>query len=260
MHDYSPNPDAYYGLAESWAKVVRAEAPHLRIWNGESGGTSDSHYSAPVSSRKWNSELTQAKWDARRLVGDLGHDYDSLVFTMYDPCYDSPERYCNKVPSYWISSRPGHFMKRMGLVKCNDRFQVTKVKMAYYTVQNIATLFDATIEPAKIAVKFEPERQVASPAVYTFRQKGTGIPVVAFWDASKHPVNENEVQRAVVSVQRQAFRDPVWVDLVTGAIYDVPDAMIVQNKPGATVFEDVPFYDAPVVITERELVMKSKAQ
>ena len=257
MHDYTPNPDAYYGLAESWAKVVRAEAPHLRIWNGESGGTSDAHYSAPVSSRKWNSELTQAKWDARRLVGDLGHDFDSLVFTMYDPCYDSPERYCNKVPSYWISSRPDRFMKRMGLLKCNDRFEVTKVKMAYYTVQNIATLFDATVEPVKFGVKFEPERKVDVPAVYTFRRKDTKDPVIAFWNASRHPVNENAVERAVISVRglSQAFRSPVWVDMVSGAIYEIPASKVVQNKPGAAVFEDVPFYDAPAVITERELVM-----
>ena len=47
-------------------KIVRKYAPGLKIWNGESGATSDPHFSAGISSMKRHSELTQAKWNARR--------------------------------------------------------------------------------------------------------------------------------------------------------------------------------------------------
>ena len=257
-HDYSPNPDTCYEqTVDKWAEFVRKEAPHLRIWQGESGATSDPHFSAAISSLKWNSELTQAKWDARRVVADLGHDFDTLVFTMYDPCYDYPERYCRQIPPYGVRTREDRFMKRMGLVKCNDQLEITKVKPAYYTVQNLATLFDTTIEPAKLNVTLVKGEKAEGLVRYTFRQKGTKIPLIAFWDASDHPVNENVLRHTTLDLRGATFDEPVWIDLVTGAIYRIPERMIVRdNRKAGMILEDVPYYDAPVVITERKLVMK----
>ena len=251
------NPDSCYGKnVDAWAALVRAEAPQLAIWNGESGATSDPHFSASISSAKWNTELTQAKWDARRLVADLGHGFESLVFTMYDPCYDYPERYCRQIPPYWIRTRTDRFLKRMGLVKCNDRLEVTKVKAAYYTVQNVATLFDASVEPSKFAVRTVGDDKVAGLVTYTFRQKGTSVPILAFWDASRHPVNDNAVRRCTLETRGARMDEPVWVDLVTGAIYEMPKRMVVRLKDWGMMFEDIPFYDAPAVVTDRKLVMK----
>jgi hypothetical protein len=206
---------------------------------------------------KWNSELTQAKWDARRLVADLGHGFDSLVFTMYDPCYDYPERYCRHIPPYWVRTRPDRFMKRMGLVKCNDKLEVTKVKPAYYTVQNLATLFDATIVPKKVYKRIAPGASADGLVIYTFRQEGTDIPLIAFWDASKPPTNDNTVRRTSLEVFKAEIKEPVWIDLVTGAIYRIPEHMVVNPRNGK-MFQDVPYYDAPVVITDKSLVMKEK--
>lgn len=257
MHDYSPNPDVYYEpLAKNWADFVHQEAPHLKIFNGESGATSDPHFSAPISSMKWNSELTQAKWDARRLVGDLGHGFESLVFTIYDPCYDDPNRYCNEVPSYWVHARRGRFMKRMGLVKCNDRLEVVKVKPAYYTVQNVATLFDASIVSTNFFAKPVAGEKAPGLSVYTFRQKDTNIPLIALWDASDHPSNENRLRTVSLEVRGAPLKDPVWVDLVTGAIYEVPSQMVIGKAKPNRIYENLPYYDAPVVLTERALVMK----
>lgn len=255
-HDYSPNPDACYGACvDAWAAYVRAEAPHLQIFNGESGATSAPHYSAPISSQKWNSELTQAKWNARRLVADLGHGFDSLVFTIYDPCYDMPERYCYRTPAYWVRTRPDRFMKRMGLVKCNDRLEVVKVKSAYYTVQNVASLFDATIESAKIFCRPLQGQDAKGLVTYTFRQKGTNIPIIALWDASGHPTNENTLRTVSLDVRKAAMTDPVWIDLVTGAIYELPPRMAIGHDEGDWIFDAIPYYDAPVLITDRALVM-----
>ena len=57
-HDYSMNPDECFPKrVDAWAEIVRKYAPDLKIWNGESGATSDPHYSASISSQKWNTEL-----------------------------------------------------------------------------------------------------------------------------------------------------------------------------------------------------------
>ncbi len=255
-HDYCPNPDDCYSIrVDEWVKIVRKYAPELKIWNGESGAASDPHYSAAISSRQWNTELTQAKWEARRLVADLGHGFDSLVFTMYDPCYDFPERYTNYIPPYWVRTRPDRFMKRMGLVKCNDRLEVVKVKPAYYTVQNIAALFDATIEPCDLNCEgVEAGVEGKGLVCYGFRQKKSGIPLVAFWDATNHPENDNTVRETVMRVSCGTIRDPVWIDLVTGAIYRIPERMVRSRKKRFT-FEGMPYYDAPAVVTDMSLVM-----
>ena len=255
-HDYTQNPDACFAnRVDDWAAIVRKFAPGLRIWNGESGATSDPHYSAGISSQRWNTELTQSKWDARRLVSDLGHGFDSLVFTLYDPCYNQPERYCRRIPEYWVRTRKDRFMKRMGLVKCNDRLEVTKVKPAYYTVQNIATLFDSTVAPTNFFARPVHGEMPEGLVVYTFAQQQTGIPLVAFWNASQHPHNENAISRTTLEVRSALFEDPVWIDLVTGAIYRLPEPKKDDLGQLGVRFEGVPYYDAPVVITDRRLVM-----
>lgn len=254
-HDYSPNPDVCYATCvDAWAAYVKSEAPHLVIFNGESGATSSPHYSAPISSLKWNSELTQAKWNARRLVADLGHGFDSLVFTIYDPCYDAPERYCYKTPDYWVRTRTDRFMKRMGLIKCNDRLEVTKVKPAYYTVQNVATLFDATIEPAEIFARPIKGEKNDGLVIYTFRQKGTNLPLIALWDASEHPSNENRLRHVSMDVRQAKMEEPVWIDLVTGAVYALPPRLATPHGTGDWIFDSLPYTDAPIVITDRRLV------
>ena len=255
-HDYSPNPDScYQGKLDAWVKIVRKYAPGLKIWNGESGATSDPHYSTPISSRKWNTELTQAKWDARRLVADLGHGFDSLVFTIYDPCYDSPERYAHYIPPYWVRTRPDRFMKRMGLLKCNDRLDVVKVKPAYYTVQNIATLFDSTIDASTEMKAGVDGKELVC---YVFAQRGSGIPLVAFWDASNHPNNDNTVRETSLWISGKIIKDPVWIDLVTGAIYQIPQRMVKCRRHNVNTFEGIPYYDAPVVVTDKSLVVKDR--
>ncbi len=252
-HDYRANPDTCYaGGVLKWAETVHKYAPNMKIMNGESGATSAPHYSHAISSAKWNSELTQCKWNARRLIGDLGHGYWSLLFTFYDPCYDNPQRYTKFVDPLWIRLRQDRFMKRMGLIKCNEHFKVLKVKPAYYSAQNIASIFDASIEAFKFDCKVKSEAKwVVS---YTFKQKGTDIPLVAYWNATTHPDNSNETLPATLTVSGVSFESPVWVDVISGAIYEIPAENIKKN--GTSTEFNVPVYDAPGIITEKKLVIR----
>lgn len=251
-HNYSPNPDECFGKnLDNWTQIIHEYAPNAKIWQGEAGATSDPHYTAPISSAKWNSELTQCKWNARRVIGDLGHDIETLIFTFYDPAYNQPERYTKFVAPYWIRTRTDRFMKRMGLVKCNEDLKVLKIKPAYYSLQGIASVFDASIVPAEIDAKLECEKKTS---VYTFKQKNTNIPLIAYWDCSDHPVNDNTTTPGQLTVKGVTFKEPVWVDSVTCAIYEIPKEKI-SVEGDTTTFKDVPVYDAPVYITEKCLVM-----
>ncbi len=252
-HDYSVNPDSCYPKVEKMVDVIRKYDSRIKIWQGEAGATSDPHYSAPISSGKWNTELTQCKWNARRIIGDLGHDIETLVFTFYDPAYDSPKRYTNFEDPIWIRTRTDRFMKRMGLVKCNEDFKVLKVKPAYYTVQNLASIFDASIDTVSnknLKLDYKKDH-----SIYTFRQKKTGAPIIAYWDCTSNPENKNETTPADLIAPGFTFKKPVWVDVVTGAIYEIPADCICNQKDG-TVFKKMPVYDAPTLIVEQSIIMK----
>ncbi len=254
-HDYSLNPDSVYPRVEEFAAMVRRYAPGMKVWQGEAGATSDRHYSAKISSAEWNSELTQCKWNARHMIGDLGHGIESLLFTFYDPAYDQPERYTKFVDPLWIRTRPDRFMKRMGLVKCNEDGKLLKVKPAYYTVQNIASVFDSSLEPV---IGFTCDIQCAKQATaYLFKKKGGGPHLLAFWDCSSNPENENQTTPAQITLTGVTFEEPVWVDTVTGAIYELPKDRIV-TEGGKTVLKDIPLYDAPAFITDKRVVVFPK--
>ena len=251
-HNYSLNPDSIYPRVEEFRKVIHQYAPGMKIWQGESGATSDRHYSSGLSSAIWASELTQCKWNARRLIGDLGHGIESLLFTFYDPAYDQPERYTRFVDPIWIRTREDRFMKRMGLIKCNEDGKVLKVKPAYYTVQNIASVFDASQEPI---VGFSCDVQCTKEAaVYLFNKKGSGQKLLAFWDCSTHPVNANDTTSAKFTLAGVTFEEPVWVDMVTGAIYELP-ADRIATEGDKTILTDIPVYDAPALIVDKSVVV-----
>ncbi|MDO4583139.1 MAG: beta-galactosidase [Planctomycetia bacterium] len=253
-HDYRVNPDECYPQVEKWEALVKKYAPNAKIWQGESGATSQAHNTHPISSGKWNSELTQCKWNARRVIGDLGHGIETLVFTFYDPAYDQPHRYTKFVDPIWIRTRDDRFMKRMGLIKCNEDFQVLKIKPAYYSLQGIASVFDASIVPEKMDAQLDCAKKTA---VYTFRQKETNIPLVAYWDCSSYPENENLTTPGNLTLQGVTFEEPVWVDTVTCAIYEIPAERMVKEGDTLTL-KEMPVYDAPVYITEKRLVMPEK--
>lgn len=46
------------------------------------------------------------------------------------------------------------------------------------------------------------------------------------------------------------LKDPVWVDLMTGWVYELPDRCQVVHRCGID-FVEVPSYDSPCLVTER---------
>lgn len=257
-HDYSVNPDSSAGNVARLDKLAKSYAPHLSLFNGESGATSDPHFSSPISSGKWCTELTQAKWNSRRVIADIGRDIDSLVFTVYDPCYDNAKRYTatGKIPKYWIRRDADHFMKRMGLLKCNEDKQVVKAKIAYYSMQNIASIFDSKIKTAKFPVALRGDLLPSAVAIYRFRREGSGEKILAYWYCTNHPENDNISTEAVfVADKGSEFADPVLVDVITGAIYEVDRSAIGKTRDGKTSYA-LPLYDAPLLLVDKSLVIK----
>lgn len=230
-HGYSANPDSHYASVEKVKELVAELAPEMKLWQGEAGCASEPVQYA-LSGVDWT-EISQAKWDARRMLGDLGHDVESLVFCISDISYHKD------------------FISRYGLLKTNPDNSLSKVKVAYYTVQNVVSLFNDSV--ARMPVYQLTVESDAKVAWYAYRDVKAGLDLLAFWDSSGIPGTRCETSPATFKLTDARLTEPVWVDLLTGNVYAIPIDQIAREGNTLTL-TDVPVYDSPTVLTDRSLL------
>jgi len=236
-HGYTKNPDDAYKNVEAMKEVVRKYEPQLKMWQGENGCPSERATRFALSGHDW-SELTQAKWNTRRMLGDLGHDCISSVFTICD--FDHTGREIN----------------RKGLLKINDKRNLAKVKMAYYAVQNVVSVFDNNLVRQQ---DYDCTIECDQPITwFAYRHGQADCDLLVFWNGTTFPVDTNDTLPATIRVAGGKFADPVWVDVITGRIHEIPEECK-SLADGKMVLTKIPTYDAPVIITDRKLVLKPEA-
>ena len=96
--------------------------------------------------------------------------------------------------------------------------------------------------------------QCAKPlAVYGHKDLASGQQVCVFWDKSGVPSNTCDTVSATLTITGGVFADPVWVDTLTGGIFEIPKEKMVSEGDHVT-FKDIPVYDAPVFITDKKIL------
>lgn len=226
------NPDTSYKNVEALKATLAKYSNKARMRQGENGCPSERTTKFALSNHPWT-EYSQAKWDLRRMLGDLGHDVESAVFTICD------------------FNHTGREMNRKGLLRTTTDRKVEKIKLAYYSVQNCVAVFDDTLERVPdpwVNMTFEQ-----GTAAFVYRKKATGQNLIVLWDNSGIPNDSFVTRSARVEVKSASFKEPVWVDLVSGRIYEMP-AERISALTNSTVIKDIPVYDAPVLIAEKGLI------
>lgn len=233
-HGYDFNPDKTYQNVEELKATLAKYSTRARMRQGENGCPSELATKFALSNHPWT-EVSQAKWDVRRMLGDLGHDVESAVFTICD------------------FNHKGREINRKGLLWATADKKVERIKRAFYAVQNTVAVFDDTLARVQEPVVAVMADQAA--ACFAYRNKTTGQGLVALWDKTGTPDDAFVTRPAQVMVRGLTFQAPVWVDLVSGRIYEIPADRILHTGE-FTIFKDIPLYDAPVLIAEKELVLK----
>ncbi len=77
-HPYSFNPDKSYAAVAKLRETVAKYSDRITIRQGENGAPSERRNTKALSKYAWT-ELSQAKWALRRLLGDLGRDIPVVV-------------------------------------------------------------------------------------------------------------------------------------------------------------------------------------
>ena len=242
-HGYTPAPESAYESVEKLKSVLKKYHPAAKMRQGENGCPSELATRFALSGVAW-SEYSQAKWNMRRMLGDLGHDVESSVFTICD------------------FNHVGREINRKGLLRASAGKKVIAVKRAYYAVQNVVSLFDDTLKRVAVPAVTNVDISVVH---YEYRNKA-GMPLYAFWTCGhversktkerryvavyERPGDSFETRPSVFTAKGPALKDPVWVDLLTGRVYAYPKANM-REVDGETFYLDVPVYDSPCILTER---------
>jgi hypothetical protein len=231
-HGYSGNPDRLNERMAEFNALLAEIAPKIRPWQGEAGCASEEVQFA-LSGIDWT-EYSHAKWNARRMLCDIGHGVESSVFTISDLGYHKD------------------FISRYGLIKTNPDNSIIKVKSAFYTVQNVVTVFNDALERVP-GYALAVEGGKTNLTWFAFRDKKSGLDVVALWDGAEIPSNHSEIETVRVTVKGGRFKEPVWLDLITGNLYEIPAEQM--SVAGETVtFKDIPVYDGPAAIMDKSLL------
>lgn len=234
-HSYNTRPEDSYrdknvmGLK----KVIEKYSKTLLLRQGENGAPSTYIPSFALSEMYWT-EYTQAKYDTRRLIGDLGHDIETSVFTIIDIYY-----------------KP--VLNTKGLIQSDITMAAIRPKVAYYAVQNVASVFDNYMQ-LQPDFRFTTESSL-SMSVFGFKHQVTQHNNIALWLDKDIPSNAFDTKPVVISFENVNFRNPVLVDILTGSIYEIPKSMW-KNEVNKVTFSGIPLYDAPVLITEKTMILK----
>ena len=246
-----PAPESSYENVEKQKAVLAKYNPKAKLRQGENGCPSEMATRFALSNIPW-SEYSQAKWDMRRMLGDLGHDVESSVFTICD------------------FNHTGREINLKGLLRANEEKEVIAVKRAYYAVQNVVSVFDDTL--TRVA---DSGFSTKDSTVCTYEYaKADGARVFAFWTCAETTRKADKEKEPLLPAGKQfvpvyerpgdsfatrphtfkwtgaPLKDPVWVDLFTGAVYEFPkkDVCVSANS---TRYVNVPIYDSPCLLAER---------
>ena len=255
-HAYRTRPEESYtwiGMIEQKLKEASKKVV-LRMGEGgvpSKGGTDGREWTGPVtvttvstsslSGHPWT-EISQAKWILRRVLGDLARGYESNAGSIAD---------MNYAPEDEIKTK-----STKGLLATNDKNQVVKIKLAYYAVQNLASVFNLLDKrTGSQSISAEYPEQIETNG---YIDNETGKAVFTIWQCDTIPTNVCFTTPVDVEIKGAGkLKNPVWIDILSGRVYEIPADKITRDGDVLKV-KDFPIYDSPILVTEKGLVEYKK--
>lgn len=92
-----------------------------------------------------------------------------------------------------------------------------------------------------------------SLAVYAYEHKTTKKQVFTIWNNEYIPTNTNTTKNIHFTVLNGHFDQPVYVDMLTGGIYEIPENQWTKKENKYT-FRNIPVYDSPILIADKSVL------
>mgnify|MGYP004647176791 FL=1 len=232
-HPYAANPDTSYEAGEGqfgWQmamplrRLVKSYSGSFDILQGEVGCPGQLEFAHALSEIEWT-EYSQAKWNLRRAVGDAARSIPSSAFTMIDLQYT-------------------FMLQSFGLIRSNTLREFVYRRPSWYAMRNVYSLFDDETLPQKhLEVSFG--RRKLSCNLFS----RLGSPLRVYWFSDQRPSDSLTFECIDLEIPEKLNR-PVWLELITGRVFEIPGTNIVWKANGMTL-KKVPMWDSPIVIAPR---------
>lgn len=251
-HDYVYNPDANYPHVAELKEVLEQYSKTVKLRQGENGAPSmGGQGRGALGDWDW-SEGTQAKWNTRRMLSDLGHDIECSILGIIDMNYNQ--------------NAPIKRLNVKGLIHSDSTRRAIKPKLAYYAMQNVAAIFDNSLQRIKAlhptfnTEAIPPAGEVKynsgtdrSLSVYGYQKANSGKQLFTIWMNEAIPAESNKTKELRFTLIGANIDVPVYVDIITGAVYEIPAKQWKKEGNKLTV-EKLPVYDAPILLADKSLI------
>lgn len=235
-HGYAPNPDTSYPGIEKLRELVWSYNPKVVFMQGENGAPSTPSAQTIGALRQFDwSELSQAKWDLRRMLGDHGRGISTNLFTISDIHYAAGDHMVG--------------VNTKGLLQTNPDKTIKRPKLAYKAAQHVFSLFDDQLETL---TQVKPTVSGETVNAFAYRHKKNGGSLLTIWSKEARPAEIYDPKPTDVTVEGQ-FKQPVFVDLITGKVYEIPKAQW-SKKGNAHTFTGLPVADYPVLVADKSVL------
>lgn len=229
-HPYTWNPDDTYNFINKFREFVKSYDSNLIIIQGETGAPSEFNTKRALSNYPWT-ERSQAKYALRRIIGDLGHNIPTSYFSIADMFYEDE-------------------VNNKALLKARPDKTIERPKQAYYSLQNVSSIFDERFESiSDPLIRTETKQQVSN---YHFKDDQDNC-IVALWLSDKIPGDHNEFIITEVEIPGYQFNNPVYVDMLTGKVIQIEPEQI-SYEEGSIKFSSIIIPDYPILIVEKSVL------
>ncbi|MBC7845634.1 MAG: beta-galactosidase [Flavobacterium sp.] len=249
-HDYVYNPDTNNHEVYVMKELLKKYGFKAKLRQGENGAPSSrGDGRGALGDYDWT-EVSQAKWDIRRMLGNLGNDVECSIFGIIDLAY---------------TIGPINKLNLKGIIKSDETKKALRPKIAYYAIQNVTSIFDNSLQRITDlahtyniqSVDLNEKRYKLSTdrgvTVYGYEHKITKKQVYTIWMNESIPLNTNDIKETTFSVTNTNIEIPVYVDLLTGKVYEIPTKQW-SKKESTFTFKNLPIYDSPILIADKSLI------
>ena len=239
LHGYTYNPSEVYPRYAKMQQIVANYSDRITLRQGELGCPSENQSIYALRNYPWT-ELSQSKWVIRKMMGDLGRDIPSSYFLIIDIVYTHNHEELMEEPQ----------RNTKGLIKSDLNKQFVALKESYGAYQHTTAIFDHRLKRIpNYAYTVDTD---SSLSVFAY-QSNFDRQVVALWMDGQTPTNSNAKTAMTFEFPAGNFDAPVFVDLRTGEVYEIPQSSWKKNGTHYT-FENIPVYDSPVLIADQSLI------
>ncbi len=252
FHRYRADEDGARVEIRALRALLDLYDPNLMLIQGESGGQSSRSGAGAMAGGAWD-ELKQAKHLLRQRITDLS---EHLRFTSHFTSVDMAEALNGRVSEAQSYKDYGFF----GVLSADfdDSGRSTgeyAPKPAFYALQNLAALLgDAIVKPADApmlqTVKPSPlllGDDCREPITMLAFRRGERVAML-YWKPCRLL---SETYEGTVSFNCANFHGkPTLVNLLDGALYELPDGVNRLDSRGDGVIQNLPLSDTPMALIE----------